>query len=193
MKHDEYPVREFKTAKSYETWLSKNCSKSDGIWLKMSKAKSGIPSVTYAQAVEISLCYGWIDGMAQGLDDNFYTQKFTPRRSNSKWSVINKNKAGELIKSGRMKPTGLAAIEAAKRNGQWKAAYLSPTSIPVPENLQKALDKNKKAKAFFAKISSQNRYAILLRLHQVKREETKARKIKEYIAMLTRGETIYPQ
>jgi uncharacterized protein YdeI (YjbR/CyaY-like superfamily) len=193
MKHDEYPVKEFKTAKAYETWLSKNHAKAEGVWLKMAKQKSGITTIAYPEAVEASLCFGWIDGMARGLDEDYYTQKFTPRRANSKWSVINQNKVAELIKAGRMKPSGLAAIEDARKNGQWEKAYFSSSKIEIPDDLQKALNKNKKAKAFFAKLSSQNRYAILYRLHQVKREETKKRKIEDYIAMLERGETIYPQ
>lgn len=193
MKHDEYAIKEFKSGKAFETWLSKNHSKADGVWLKMAKQKSGITTVTYPEAVEVSLCYGWIDGMAKGIDEDYYKQKFTPRRANSKWSVINQNKVAELIKAGRMQAPGLTAIEDAKKNGQWEKAYLSSSKIEIPDDLQKALNKNKKAKAFFAKLSSQNRYAILYRLHQVKREETKARKIIEFVAMLERGESIYPQ
>ncbi|MBL7698675.1 MAG: YdeI/OmpD-associated family protein [Chitinophagaceae bacterium] len=193
MKHDEYPVKEFKTAKAYETWLLKNHAKEDGVWLKMAKAKSGIKTITYSEAVEVSLCFGWIDGMSKGLDEIYFTQKFTPRRPNSKWSVINKGKVADLIKQGRMQPPGLAAIEEAKKNGQWDNAYLSSSKITVPDDLQEALDKNKKAKDFFSKLSSQNRYAILYRLQQVKREETKKKKIEQFVAMLERHETIYPQ
>lgn len=193
MKHDEYPVKPFKTADAYEAWLLKNHAKADGIWLKISKAKSGIRSITHPEALDISLCYGWIDGMRKGLGEDYFVQKFTPRRAKSKWSVINQKKVAELTKAGRMHAAGLAAIEDAKKNGEWDKAYHSPANIVVPENLQKALDKNKKAKTFFEKLSSQNRYAILYRLHQVKREETKEKKIREYIAMLAAGETIYPQ
>lgn len=193
MKHDEYAIKEFKSGKAFETWLSKNHSKADGVWLKMAKQKSGITTVTYPEAVEVSLCYGWIDGMAKGIDEDYYKQKFTPRRANSKWSVINQHKVAQLIKAGRMQAPGLTAIEDAKKNGQWEKAYLSSSKIEIPDDLQKALNKNKKAKAYFAKLSSQNRYAILYRLHQVKREETKARKIIEFVAMLERGESIYPQ
>jgi len=193
MIHDNYPVKTFKNAAGFETWLSKNHRKSDGLWMKIAKAHSGIKSIAFADALDTALCYGWIDGMRRGLDEQYYVQKFTPRRSKSVWSVINRNKVAQLIKDGRMKAAGLAAIEEAKKNGQWERAYHSPANIGVPEDLQKALDKNKKAKAFFSKLSSQNRFAILYRLHQAKREETKKKKLQEYVKMLEEGKTIYPQ
>ncbi len=193
MKHDDYPIMTFKTPKAYETWLAKNHAKSDGIWIKMAKAKTGIASINFPQALDVNLCYGWIDGLRRSFDENYFVQKVTPRREKSVWSVINKNKVEELIKAGRMKEPGLAAIEVAKKNGLWDKAYLSQKNILVPDDLQKALNKNKKAKAFFAKLNSQNRYAILYRLHQVKREETKKKKIDDFVLMLERNETIYPQ
>lgn len=193
MIHDDYPVKLFKTPAAFEAWLMKNHNKADGLWIKMAKAKTGIASVRYPEVLDIALCYGWIDGLRRGLDENYFVQKFTPRRSKSVWSVINVNKVEQLISEGRMKEPGLAAIEEAKKNGQWDKAYHSQANIEIPEALQKELDKNKKAKAFFAKLSSQNRYAILYRLHQVKREETKLKKIAEYIKMLESGKTIYPQ
>ena len=159
----------------------------------MAKAKSGIVSISFPDALDLALCYGWIDGLRRGLDEDYYVQKFTPRRAKSVWSVINKNKVAQLIKDGRMKASGLAAIEEAKKNGQWDNAYHSPANISIPGDLQNALDKNKKAKAFFEKLNAQNRYAILYRIHQVKREETKTRKIAEYVKMLEAKKTIYPQ
>ena len=193
MIHDSYPVKSFKSASVYEEWLKKNHKKADGLWIKMAKANTGIASVKYPDVLDIALCYGWIDGTRRGFDENYFLQKFTPRRSKSIWSAINIKKVEKLISDGRMQDAGLAAIEEAKKNGQWDKAYQSQANIEVPALLQKALDKNKKAKAFFAKLSSQNRYSILYRLHQVKREETRIKKIGEYIKMLERHETIYPQ
>ena len=184
MIHDNYPVKSFKNAAAFESWLEKNHKKADGLWLKVAKAKSGIVSISFPDALDLALCYGWIDGLRRGLDEDYYVQKFTPRRAKSVWSVINKNKVAQLIKDGRMKASGLAAIEEAKKNGQWDNAYHSPANISIPDDLQNALDKNKKAKAFFEKLNAQNRYAILYRIHQVKREETKTKKIAEYVKML---------
>lgn len=193
MIHDNYPVKSFKNAAAFESWLEKNHKKADGLWLKVAKAKSGIVSISFPDALDLALCYGWIDGLRRGLDEDYYVQKFTPRRAKSVWSVINKNKVAQLIKDGRMKASGLAAIEEAKKNGQWDNAYHSPANISIPDDLQNALDKNKKAKAFFEKLNAQNRYAILYRIHQVKREETKTKKIAEYVKMLEAKKTIYPQ
>ena len=193
MIHDNYPVKSFKNAAAFESWLERNHKKADGLWLKVAKAKSGIVSISFPDALDLALCYGWIDGLRRGLDEDYYVQKFTPRRAKSVWSVINKNKVAQLIKDGRMKASGLAAIEEAKKNGQWDNAYHSPANISIPDDLQNALDKNKKAKAFFEKLNAQNRYAILYRIHQVKREETKTKKIAEYVKMLEAKKTIYPQ
>lgn len=193
MIHDDYPVKSFKSASAFEEWLDKNHKKADGLWMKIAKANTGIKSIAFPDAIDIALCYGWIDGLRRALDEEYYIQKFTPRRGKSVWSVINKNKVAQLIQEGRMKEAGLAAIDDAKKNGQWDKAYHSPANAQVPEDFQKALDKNKKAKAFFAKLSSQNRFAIIYRLHQVKREETKKKKTEEYISMLEKGKTIYPQ
>ena len=193
MIHDDYPVKTFKTASAFEAWLDKNHMKADGLWMKIAKANKGIASIAFGDALDLALCYGWIDGLRRGLDENYYVQKFTPRRPKSVWSVINKNKVAQLIKDGRMKEAGFAAIEDAKKNGQWDRAYHSPANAEIPTDLQKALDKNKKAKAFFVKLNSQNRFAILYRLQQVKRVETKKKKLEEYIKMLAEGKTIYPQ
>jgi uncharacterized protein YdeI (YjbR/CyaY-like superfamily) len=192
-KHDGYPILEFENKKSFEKWLAKNHAKEEGVWLKISKSKSGIKSVNHNEALEVALCYGWIDGQRNGLDENYFMQKFTPRRGKSIWSVINKQKVTKLIKEGNMKPAGLAAINEAKKNGRWDSAYESQSAITIPADLQKALDEHPKAKAFFATLNSQNRYSILFRLKQLKREETKKKRIGEYIVMLEKHETIYPQ
>lgn len=192
-KHDNYPTIAFKDQKSFETWLAKNHAKAEGVWVKIAKGASGIKSVTYAEALSVALCYGWIDGLKRAFDEIYFIQKFTPRKKNSIWSVINKQKVATLIEEGKMQDAGLAAIEVAKKNGRWEGAYESQNAITVPADLQQALDKNKKANAFFKKLSSQNRYAILFRIGNVKKPETRIRKIKEYIAMLQKHETIYPQ
>jgi uncharacterized protein YdeI (YjbR/CyaY-like superfamily) len=190
-KHDKYPVLEFDSQNGFERWLKANHDQAEGIWLKMAKAKTGITTVTYPQAVEVALCFGWIDGLARKLDEVYYVQKFTPRRAGSIWSDINKKKVAILTKEGRMHEAGLAAIREAKKNGRWQSSYASPATIKVPPELQAALKKNKKANEFFQKIDSTNRYAILFRLSQVKREETKKKKIAEYVKMLEEGRTIH--
>jgi uncharacterized protein YdeI (YjbR/CyaY-like superfamily) len=119
MLHDEYPVKQFKNALAFEKWLAKNHKKENGIWIKIAKANTGIATVSYMEAIDVALCYGWIDGLRRSADENYYVQKFTPRRSNSQWSAINKHKVARLIKEGKMQPAGLEAIEAARKNGQW--------------------------------------------------------------------------
>jgi uncharacterized protein YdeI (YjbR/CyaY-like superfamily) len=192
-KHDDYPMLFFSDKAAFEKWLDKNHAKSGGIWLKIARAGSGIKSLNYADAVDACLCFGWIDGTRKSLDEEYFVQKYTPRRSGSIWSVINQKKVQQFIAEGNMRPAGLAAIEAAKKNGQWDKAYESQKAISIPPDLQKALDAKPKAKKFFATLSSQNRYSILFRIANVKKEETKARKIKEFVAMLEKGQTIYPQ
>lgn len=192
-KHDNYPVLSCKNSRSFERWLAKNHAKAEGVWLKIAKAASGISSINHAEALDEALCYGWIDGLRRGLDEHYFVQKFTPRQPNSSWSVINKKKVAALAKAGRMQAAGLAVIETAKKNGRWKSAYNSQKTITVPPDLQQALDRSRKAKTFFEKLSSQNRYAILFRIGQVKKTATRVKKIKEYVAMLQKHETIYPQ
>lgn len=192
-KHDHYPVIAFKTDRAFEAWLARNVHKVEGIWLKIAKASSGLPSVTYPQAVETAICYGWIDGLRRSLDNSYYIQKFTPRRVNSIWSAINKKKVFELISKGRMKEAGLDAVAVAKKNGRWSTAYDSQKTIRVPPEFQAVLDQNPKAKRFFEKLNSQNRYAILFRITQAKKPETKMRRSLEFMEMLNRNETIYPQ
>jgi uncharacterized protein YdeI (YjbR/CyaY-like superfamily) len=188
----EIPTLPFETKKKWADWLAKQHDKSAGVWLKLAKKGSGIPSVTYEEALEVALCYGWIDGQKNGFDDKYWLQKFTPRGPKSIWSKINTEKAERLIVSGDMKPAGLKAIEAAKADGRWEAAYSSQKNMTVPDDFQAALDNNKKAKAFFGRLNSANRYAILFRIQTAKRPETRAKRIQQFIEMLERGEKLYP-
>lgn len=188
----ELPVKLFKTQKVWTTWLDKNHAKSSGVWLQIAKKTGDLKSVTYAEAVEVALCYGWIDGQGKGLDESAYLQKFTPRGPRSIWSKINRTKAEGLIKSGCMQPAGLAAIDRAKRNGQWEAAYDSHRTATVPDDLQAALNRNPKAQAFFATLDSANRYAILWRVQTAKKAETRAKRIAQFVTMLEKHEKIHP-
>ena len=188
----EYPTLEFKTQKAYETWLAKNHAKVPGVWIKLAKKGSGVKSITYAEAVEASLCYGWIDGQSKSIDDTAWLQKYTPRGRRSIWSKVNIGKVEALIKAGRMQPAGLAAVEAAKQDGRWAAAYEPPSKAGVPPDLQAALDANPTAKAFFATLNSTNRYAILFRTQTAKKPETRAKRIKQFVEMLEKGEKLYP-
>ena len=188
---NEIPTLLFPKQKDWADWLRKNHAKSSGVWLKLAKKSSGSHSVSYAEALEIALCYGWIDGQKKSYDESFWLQKFTPRGAKSIWSKINKGKAGELIRSGRMKPAGLNAVEWAKQNGRWDAAYDSPSVSTVPPDFQARLNKSAKAKAFFATLNSANRYAILFRIQTAKKAETRARKIEQFIEMLERKEKLH--
>jgi uncharacterized protein YdeI (YjbR/CyaY-like superfamily) len=181
----------FPKQKDWADWLRKNHTKSTGVWLKLAKKTSGSQSVSYAEALEIALCYGWIDGQKKSYDESFWLQKFTSRGAKSIWSKINKAKAGELIKSGRMKPAGLNAVERAKQDGRWDAAYDSPRVSTVPPDFQARLNKSAKAKTFFATLNSANRYAILFRIQTAKKAETRARKIEQFIEMLERKEKLH--
>jgi uncharacterized protein YdeI (YjbR/CyaY-like superfamily) len=192
MKSREFSILPFASKKKWSDWLNKQHDKSAGVWLKLAKKGSEIRSVTYDEAVDAALCCGWIDGQKKGFDDKFWLQKFTPRGSRSIWSKINTEKAEKLIKSGEMKPAGLKAVEAAKQDGRWDAAYESQKNISVPPDFQVALDKNSKAKAFFAKLNSANRYAILFRIHNSKKAETRLRRIRQFVEMLENGEKLHP-
>ena len=181
----------FKSAKAFEAWLKKNHATSEGLWLKIAKRGSNEPSVTYPEAVEIALCWGWIDGQKKSLDDQHYLQRFTPRRARSVWSRINVNKVQALIEAGRMQAPGQAQIEAAKADGRWARAYDGARTSTVPEDLQAALDAEPAAKTFFASINASNRYAILWRIQTAARAETRARRVAQLVEMLARGETIH--
>jgi uncharacterized protein YdeI (YjbR/CyaY-like superfamily) len=185
------PVLAFRNRESFEEWLDRQPADAAGAWLKLRKKSAGAPGLTKAQAIDAALCHGWIDGQLDKYDDQYWLVRFTPRKARSKWSQVNKRRATELIAEGRMRPSGLAQIEAAKADGRWAAAYAPASSATVPADLQHALDANPKAAKFFATLKGANRYAILYRIGSVKRPETRARKIAEYVAMLERGETIH--
>ncbi|RKH57667.1 YdeI/OmpD-associated family protein [Corallococcus llansteffanensis] len=187
----ELPIVPFASEKAWEQWLAKHHADSPGVWVKLAKFESGIPSVTYAQALDVALCYGWIDGQKGALDAEYWLQRFTPRGARSRWSKINCGKVEALIAAGRMKPAGLREVEAARADGRWEAAYAGQKTITVPEDLLRALDANPKAKAFFATLKGANRYAILFRLHDAKKPETRARRLEKFVAMLEAGETLH--
>jgi len=188
---DDKPILAFTSQRRWESWLKANHLKSSGIWLRFAKKGSGLKSVTYAEAVESALCYGWIDGQALKDTDTTYLQKFTPRAKRSMWSKINRQKALVLIENGRMQPAGLAEIERAKLSGRWESAYDSWATMTVPQDLQSALDANPAAKAFFETLTSRNRYAILFRLHSAKKTETRERRLQQYIDMLERQQKLH--
>jgi len=191
MKSTDLSVISFESKKKWADWLARQHNKSAGVWLKLSKKDSGIQSVTRDEALDVALCYGWIDGQGMSFDDKYWLQKFTPRRPKSIWSKINTEKVERLIASGEMKPAGLKVIEAAKQDGRWEAAYASQKNITVPEDFQAVLNKNRKAKAFFATLSGANRYAILFRIHNAKKPETRLKRIQQFVQMLERGEKIH--
>ena len=186
------PIADFPSQSHWTDWLEAHHTSSPGVWLRLSKKGSPTPSVTYAEAVESALCYGWIDGQKDSHDDAAWLQKFTPRGPRSIWSKINREKIASLTAAGRMRPAGLAAVERARLGGQWEAAYDPPSTSTVPPDFQAALDESAPAKAFYATLNSANRYAILFRSQNAKKAETRARKITEFIAMLTRKEKLHP-
>ena len=185
------PVLAFRNAESFEEWLAEQPADAAGAWLKLLKKLAGEPGLTKSEAIDAALCHGWIDGQLDKYDDKHWLVRFTPRKSRSKWSQVNKRRATELLAEGRMRESGLAQIAAAKADGRWAAAYAPASTAKVPADLQEALNANRKAAKFFATLSGSNRYAILYRIGSVKRPETRARKIAEYVAMLERGETIH--
>jgi uncharacterized protein YdeI (YjbR/CyaY-like superfamily) len=187
------PVRLFKNQGEWAAWLEKNHSQRPGIWLQLAKKNSGVRSVSYAKALETALCYGWIDGQKRPETDQTWLQKFVPRSEKSIWSKINREKALTLIQRNRMKPAGRDAVEKAKTNGRWDAAYDSPSRATPPDDFQVALDASPRAKTFFATLNGANRYAILFRIQTVKKPETRVRKIQSFIEMLERHEKIHPQ
>jgi uncharacterized protein YdeI (YjbR/CyaY-like superfamily) len=182
----------FASAAGWEEWLEDNHAASPGVWIKIAKKDADIESVRYPEVLESALCYGWIDGRREALDERCFLQRFTPRRPRGRWSRINREKAERLIADGRMRPAGLAEVRQAEADGRWEAAYEGQKRITIPDDLQRELDVRPAAKAFFAELSSQNRYAILYRLQDAKKPETRARRLAKFVAMLEAGETIYP-
>ncbi len=186
------PVVSFKSAKAWAAWLEKNHRTSTGVWMKIAKKGVTPPSVSYAEALEQALCYGWIDGQKRPFDDRNWLQRFVPRTSRSLWSQVNREKAEALIATRRMQPAGEEAIKAAKKNGRWESAYAGSKGVTVPEDLQAALEANPEAKTFFETLDHTNRYAVLWRIQTVKKAETRARKIAQYVEMLARKEKLHP-
>ena len=186
------PIIPFASAPAWEEWLDGHHAASGGLWLKIAKKGSGIETVTYAEALDIALSYGWIDGQKASFDDTYWLQKFTRRGPRSGWSKVNRAKALTLIESGRMKPAGLTAVEKAKADGRWDRAYDSQSTATVPDDLQRELDRNPDAAAFFATLDGTNRYAVLYRIQNARRPETRARRIETFVEMLAQGETLYP-
>jgi uncharacterized protein YdeI (YjbR/CyaY-like superfamily) len=190
MPKDNLPILEFTDRAAWQSWLDEEHESSRGVWIKIAKKASGIPTVTHAEALEDALCHGWIDGQRAPHDDTHFLQRFTPRRPRSRWSEINRDKAIQLIEQGRMKPAGLAQIQAAKADGRWEAAYAPQSSQAVPEDFQRALDDNPAANEFFKTLKGVRRYAFLYRIGDAKRPETRARRIKEYVALLAEARTL---
>jgi uncharacterized protein YdeI (YjbR/CyaY-like superfamily) len=184
-------IRLFPSKTDWTVWLNKNHRKSAGLWLRIAKKGPGLESVSYKEALEVALCYGWIDGQKRPESKESWLQRFVPRGSKSLWSKINREAALALIASGQMKAAGLEAVESAKQSGQWEAAYDSPSGATVPGDFQAALEANPKAKKFFETLDRTNRYAVLWRIQTVKRAETRSRKIERFIAMLEREEKIH--
>ncbi|HTR67790.1 MAG TPA: YdeI/OmpD-associated family protein [Terriglobales bacterium] len=192
MPSERLPARLFKSQTQWAAWLESNHRKSTGLWLRLAKKNSGLQSVTYKEALEIALCYGWIDAQKRPENERTWLQRFVPRSSRSIWSKINREKAVELIASGAMRAAGLEAIEDARKNGRWEAAYDSPRGATVPSDFQAALEGSPRAKAFFATLDRANRYAILWRIQTVKQAETRARKIEQFIGMLEEKKKLHP-
>lgn len=187
---DDLPVLPFADDAAFETWLCANAA-SKGLWLKIAKKDSGIATVTYAGALDVALCHGWIDGQKRGFDETYFLQRFTPRRPKGLWSKINIGHAERLIAAGRMRAGGLREIEAAKADGRWEAAYDGARNMETPPELAAALAKNRKARAFFETLDKTNRYAVCWRVQTAKKPDTKAKRVETLVAMLARGETLH--
>ena len=182
----------FATAAEWEAWLDAEHERADEVWLKIAKKDSGIESVTHAEALEVALCFGWIDGKRKAFDQNWFLQRFTPRRVRSRWSRINRDKVERLIDEGRMRPAGMREYEEARADGRLNLAYDPQSTITVPPDLQSELDANPEAARFFEGLDSRNRYAVLYRIEEAKRSETRARRIGEFVAMLAEGRKLLP-
>jgi uncharacterized protein YdeI (YjbR/CyaY-like superfamily) len=188
----ELPVIAFASGQAWEAWLRDEHAHSPGIWLKIAKQASGIATVTYSEALDIALCFGWIDGQKGAADSDFWLQRFTPRTARSKWSKANCTRAESLIVSGRMQPAGQAEVDRAREDGRWDAAYDGSRTATVPEDLQSALNANPAAAAFFAELDRTNRYAVLYRVQDAKRPETRAKRIDNFVTMLAEGRKLHP-
>jgi uncharacterized protein YdeI (YjbR/CyaY-like superfamily) len=192
-KIDPEKVHEFKDAESFYEWLGKHHDKESEVWIKIHKADSGLESITPKEAIDVALCWGWIDAIRKGLDDKSYLQRYTPRRGKSIWSQINVDNVARLTREGRMTAHGLTQVEAAKADGRWDRAYGSGKDMKIPDDLQAAIDAEPRAREMLAKLSAQNRFALAFRTHNMKTEAGRRKKIEAFVEMLKRGETIYPQ
>jgi uncharacterized protein YdeI (YjbR/CyaY-like superfamily) len=188
----ELSVELFEQQKDWTAWLKKNHGKSAGVWLRLAKKGAEQASVSYQEALESALCYGWIDGQKKADDEHYWLQKFTPRSARSIWSKINRDKALLLVESGRMAPAGLKEIERARADGRWEAAYDSASKSTVPADFQAALDASPRALAFFSTLDSGNRYALLFRIQTAKKPETRTKRIQDFTLMLERHEKFHP-
>jgi uncharacterized protein YdeI (YjbR/CyaY-like superfamily) len=190
---DPEKIHEFKDAKSFYQWLHKHHASENEVWIKIHKVSSGLPSITPVEAIDVVLCWGWIDAIRKGLDATSYLQRYTPRGRKSTWSQINVDNVARLIEEGRMTEYGLAAVEAAKSDGRWARAYRSGKDMKIPEDLQAAIEADPEAKAMLGKLTAQNRFALAFRVHQMKSDAGRKKKIASFVKMLKAGETIYPQ
>jgi uncharacterized protein YdeI (YjbR/CyaY-like superfamily) len=190
MKQD-LPVLSFSSREEFVKWLEGEHDTAPGIWMKIAKKASGIPTIDFVEAIEVALCFGWIDGQRDKLDDDYYLQRFTPRRPKSRWSEINRRRVAKLVEAGEMRPAGLAQVESAKADGRWEAAYEGQKTARVPEDLQDALEANPAAAAFFTTLDSRNRYSIIYRVGEAKKPATRAARIAKYVAMLSENKKIY--
>lgn len=193
VKVDPKKVRTFKDAKSFNNWLARSHDKDDEVWIKIHKVDSGLTSITPKEAIDVVLCWGWIDGLRKGFDERSFLQRYSPRKKTSIWSEINVDNVVRLIKEGRMTAHGLAHVDAAKADGRWARAYKSGKEMKIPADLQAAIDAEPKAKAMLAKLSAQNRFSLAFRTHNMKTPAGRKKKIEAFVSMLKRGETIYPQ
>jgi uncharacterized protein YdeI (YjbR/CyaY-like superfamily) len=190
---DGLPVLSFSSSEEWWEWLELNHVESDGLWIAIAKQGSGIESVRYPDVLDHAICFGWIDGRRERLDEERFLQRFTPRRARSRWSRINREKAEGLIESGLMRPAGLEEVERARVDGRWERAYEPQSGAEIPDDLERELDASPRAAAFFVKLSAQNRYSIFYRLGEARRAETRARRLADFVAMLEAGETHHPQ
>jgi uncharacterized protein YdeI (YjbR/CyaY-like superfamily) len=187
----DLPVEEFASAKTWERWLTRHHTTSPGVWLKIAKKGSGTTTVEIVDAIEVGLCYGWIDGLRHAHDDTYFRQRFTPRTPRSRWSQINRDRAEALIMAGRMRPAGQAQVDAAVADGRWEMAYAGSRTMEVPDDLRRSLRRNAQARRAFDTLDRANRYAILWRIHDAKRPETRARRIEQFVTMLEEGRTLH--
>ncbi|MEU9477911.1 YdeI/OmpD-associated family protein [Streptomyces sp. NPDC048191] len=186
------PILSFATPEAWEAWLDEHHAEVRAVWLKIPKAGSGIDGIDYARALESALCFGWIDGQKKKLDDRYWLQRFTPRRQGSKWSQVNRQKAIDLMEQGRMRPAGLREVQKAEADGRWEAAYTGQSAATVPDDLQAALEAVPPARDFFSTLDSRNRFAVLYRIQDAKRPQTRAARIEKFVAMLAAHQKIYP-